>query len=175
MAQPLKLSTASSILDALHEVIQAAFGWWNYHLYEFEVGRVRYAIADPDWDFGPPPRSVRRTLLRNIVDVGGSIRYTYDFGDDWVHKITVEKASPRTASLTVPACIDGRRAGPPEDCGGVWGYEELLAILADPSHPEHEARVMWLGEWGGGTFDPDAFDPAEFAHNLETLRLSALE
>lgn len=169
------LVPASISLDKLHEVIQAAFGWWNYHLYEFEVGKTRYALADPDWDFGPPPRSVHRTRLHNIVDVGGTIKYTYDFGDDWVHKITVEKSLPRAADVAVPACIDGRRAAPPEDCGGVWGYEELLAILADPSHPEYEERAMWAGDWGRGTLDPEAFDPSEFAVNLETLRLAALD
>jgi hypothetical protein len=133
----------STPLDRLHEYIQAAFGWWNYHLYEFEIDRVRYGIPDPDWDFGPPTKNAHRTKLGNVADVGDSFEYTYDFGDGWDHKITIEKSIPIAPEMTVPACTDGRRACPPEDCGGTWGYEEFLRILADPSHPEHEERVMW--------------------------------
>ncbi len=162
-------------LDQLHEVIQAAFGWWNYHLYEFEIGRTRYGVPDPDWDYGPPTRNAHRTRLDKVAGVGALFKYTYDFGDGWEHKITVEKVVPLTADMTVPACIDGRRACPPEDCGGPWGYEELLTILADPSHPEHEERVQWVGEWGGGNLDPEAFDPAEFADSLQALRFAALD
>jgi hypothetical protein len=77
--------------------------------------------------------------------------------------------------MTVPACTDGRRACPPEDCGGPWGYEELLRILADPSHPEHEERVMWAGEWGGGKLDPESFDIRGFEKNLDFLRNAALD
>ena len=68
--------------------------------------------------------------------------------------MTVEKSLPLTPGVAVPACLDGRRACPPEDCGGPWGYKELLEILADPSHEEHAERVEWVGEWGGGRLDP---------------------
>jgi hypothetical protein len=166
---------ASTPLDRLHEYIQAAFGWWNYHLYEFEIDRVRYGIPDPDWDFGPPTKNAHRTKLGNVADVGDSFKYTYDFGDGWDHKITIEKSIPIAPGLTVPACTDGRRACPPEDCGGTWGYEEFLRIIADPSHPEHEERVMWAGEWGGGKLDPESFGISEFEENLDFLRNAALE
>lgn len=166
---------ASTPLDRLHEYIQAAFGWWNYHLYEFEIDGKRYGIPDPDWDYGPPVKHARRIVLGNVADVGGSFKYTYDFGDGWQHKITVEKSIPIAPGMTVPACIDGRRACPPEDCGGTWGYEELLRILADPSHPEHEERVMWAGEWGGGKLDPESFDLSEFGDNLDLLRNASLD
>ncbi len=158
-------------LDHLHEVIQAAFGWWNYHLHEFEVGRTRYGIPDPDEDWGELPQDERRTRIDTIADKGSSFRYTYDFGDGWDHGITVEKVLPADSTLAAPACIDGRRACPPEDCGGTWGYRELLDILADPAHPEHDERREWIGR----PFDPDAFDPSEFEDNLRNGRLTAFD
>jgi hypothetical protein len=158
-------------LDHLHDVIQAAFGWWNYHLHEFEVGRTRYSVPDPDDDWGAPPRDERRTRIGAIAHAGASFRYTYDFGDGWEHKIVVEKLHRRDTTSTVPACVDGRRACPPEDCGGTWGYRELLEILADPTHPEHDQRREWIGR----PFDPDSFDPNEFEDNLRQGRLAMFD
>lgn len=166
---------ASTSLAGLHETIQAAFGWWNYHLYEFEIDRVCYGIPDPDWDVGPPVKKARRTVLHNVADVGDTFTYTYDFGDFWKHQVAVEKSIPMTPDMTLPTCTDGRRACPPEDCGGTWGYAELLEVLADPSHPEYDDRVEWLGEWGGGRLDPDAFHPSEFADNLAIARATRLD
>jgi len=165
------LVDGSSTLDHVHDVIQAAFGWWNYHLHEFEVGQTRYGVPDPDEDWGEPPRDERRTRLDAIAGEGSSFRYTYDFGDGWDHKIVVEKVVHADATVTVPACIDGRRACPPEDCGGTWGYGELLEILADPAHPEHDERREWIGR----PFDPEAFDPSEFEDNLRNGRLAAFD
>ncbi|MFN3334675.1 MAG: plasmid pRiA4b ORF-3 family protein, partial [Caldilinea sp.] len=84
-------------------------------------------------------------------------RYTYDFGDDWVHVIEVEKILPYEQGRVYPLCLAGKRACPPEDVGGVWGYESFLATLSDPSDPEHEAML----EWVGGEFDPEEFDIEE--------------
>jgi hypothetical protein len=165
------LVAGDSTLDHLHEVIQAAFGWWNYHLHEFEVGPVRYGVPDPEEDWGEPPRDERRMRLDAIAREGSSFRYTYDFGDGWEHKVTVERVLPANSVATVPACIDGRRACPPEDCGGPWGYRELLDILADPTHPEHDRRREWIGR----PFDPEAFDPGEFAANLRAGRLTVFD
>lgn len=165
------LVDGASTLDQVHEVIQAAFGWWNYHLHEFEVGRTRYGVPDPDEDWGEPPRDERRTRLDAIAGEGASFEYTYDFGDGWDHKVTVEKVLPAGSALTVPACIDGRRACPPEDCGGTWGYRELLEILADPAHPEHHERREWLDR----PFDPEAFDSSEFEDNLRNGRLAVFD
>lgn len=169
------LVDGASTLDQVHEVIQAAFGWWNCHLHEFEVGDARYGAPDPDHDpaygWGPPTLDERRVRLDSVVGQGTKLTYTYDFGDDWRHRILVEKVRPAGDVATpavVPACIDGRRACPPEDCGGPWGYEELLAILADPTHPEHDARQEWLGR----PFDPSAFDPDDFEVNLRNQQLT---
>ena len=165
------LVDGASTLDHLHEVIQAAFGWWNYHLHEFEVGRTRYGVPDPDEDWGEPPRDEWRTRLDAVAGEGSSFRYTYDFGDGWDHKITVEKVLPADSTRPVPACVDGRRACPPEDCGGTWGYRELLEILADPAHPEHNERREWLGR----PFDLEAFDPSEFEDNLRNGGLAVFD
>lgn len=165
------LVDGSDTLDKVHEAIQAAFGWWGYHLHEFEVGRARYGVPDPDDDWGEPTQDERRTRLDAIADEGTSFRYTYDFGDGWDHRVVVEKVLPAATEVALPTCVDGRRACPPEDCGGPWGYQELLAILADPDHPEHLERLEWLER----PLDPEAFDPNDFTENLRNLRLTTFD
>jgi hypothetical protein len=165
------LVDASSTLDQVHEVIQAAFGWWNYHLHEFEIDGTRYGDPDPDDDWGPPTVNERRVRLDTVVTAGSTFGYLYDFGDGWSHRVTVEKDLPAETGTTVPACIGGRRACPPEDCGGPWGYEHLLEALADPIHPEHRDLTDWLG----APFDPEAFNPADFVHRLHEGRFGALD
>ena len=90
--------------------------------------------------WGEPLLDERAVRLDEVASAGSSFRYTYDFGDDWVHQVVVEEVLPADTGAVAPACVDGRRAGPPEDCGGPSGYRELLEVLADPSHPEHEAQ-----------------------------------
>lgn len=147
---------SASLLD-LHGILQGAFGWYDCHLHEFEIDGVRYGTNDGD-GWGPPPKNERRARLGSVAGQGTVIRYVYDFGDDWVHKVVVEKVLPAIPEQTYPACIGGQMACPPEDCGGVWGYEEFLAAISDPAHPEHEEML----EWVGGEFDPDAFGPRDF-------------
>ena len=164
------LVNSSTTLFELHEVIQAAFGWWNCHLHEFEINRVQYGTADPDWDFGPPTVDERTTRLIDVADEGSSFHYTYDFGDDWRHKVTIEKRVTIEHGTTVPACIGGRRACPPEDCGGPWGYQDLVAALAgDPSATD--ARLDYVGP----NFDPAAFRPDDFAFNLVNVRSATFD
>jgi hypothetical protein len=158
------LVDGASTLDHVHDVIQAAFGWWNYHLHEFEVGDARYGVPDPDDDWDSV-HDERRSRLDSVAGEGSSFRYTYDFGDDWRHRIVVEKVLPVSAGTSVPACVDGRRACPPEDCGGTGGYRDLLAILADPTHPERDVRIDWLGQ----SFDPELFDRDEFMSSLRNI------
>lgn len=148
-------------------MIQAAFGWFDCHLHEFEIGTRHYGIPDED-DFRPV--SDERTVsINKAIGSAKKLRYVYDFGDYWVHDITVG-AAPDTPP-TVPACTGGKRACPPEDCGGIWGYRDLLAILADATHPEHRERSEWLVN----PIDPDAFDPDDFEENLKLLRLAAFD
>lgn len=155
-------------LARLHDILQAAFGWWDCHLHEFEIDGVRYGVDDgEDWH---PPKDERRARLRNLVKAGSSFAYLYDFGDDWRHKVVVEKTLPAQAGTTYPACTGGRRACPPEDCGGPWGYEAFLEAITDPAHEKHESML----EWAGGSFDPEAFTPDDFHHRLRLGRLVAL-
>ncbi len=143
----------------LHKIIQRAMGWGDYHLHEFEVGEV--AIGDPagaDDVFGGPERKIlpeAKTRLGEAIGKKRKFRYWYDFGDDWWHTIAIEKRLPPDPETPPVQLVAGERACPPEDCGGPWGYAELLLVLADPAHPEHEEMQEWVGE-----FDPEAFDLA---------------
>ena len=160
----------STTLDGLHEVIQAAFGWWNCHLHEFEIGGDRYGVPDPDWDIGPPTIDERTTRLDAVATEGASFQYTYDFGDNWRHKVAVEKVTAANPSTRLPHCLGGRRACPPEDCGGPWGYQDLLDSLSGrPGHTD--ARLDFVG----ADFDPAAFDPSDFALNLANVRNTSFD
>ena len=154
-------------LGALHDVLQAAFGWWNCHLHGFEIDGIRYGIDDGEsWE---PAEDERRTRLGDVAGEGAAFAYTYDFGDNWRHKIAVEKVVPADPGATYPTCTAGRRACPPEDCGGAYGYRDLLGVIADPDDEEHDSMIEWLG----GGFDPDAFNPGDFDARLEAVRLTA--
>lgn len=160
-----RLQVASTIdLRRLHDVIQAAMGWQQAHLYEFEVNGVSYGEPDPEYDL--PVRSAKAASLRRVAPAAGTtFSYVYDFGDNWQHRIVVEQVLPPEAGTHYPRCTGGRRACPPEDVGGVWGYAEFLEALADPSHPEHDLMVSWIG----GSFDPAAFDLAAINGTLDHL------
>ncbi len=142
-------------LSELHTVVQVAMGWWDSHLHQFVVDGVIYGIDDGE-GWGPPPVDERRTKLRDVASEGVRFSYEYDFGDGWEHRIEVEAIAAAEAGIAYPRCVAGRRACPPEDCGGPWGYGNLLAAIGDPNHDEHEAMV----EWAGGPFDPARFDVA---------------
>ncbi|GAA2703551.1 hypothetical protein GCM10010429_09460 [Micromonospora olivasterospora] len=150
-------------LARLHELIQVAFDWYDTHLHVFETAYGSF--GRPDADLGH--RAASRVTLEQVAPaVGDKLRYTYDFGDSWEHDIVVEKTLDRDPSVTYPRCVGGRRAAPPEDCGGVWGYAELVEILGDPAHPEHRDRLDWLG-----LDDPTDFDPARFDAKAVTAAL----
>src|SRR5262245_21542379 len=153
-------------LAGLHEVMQIAFDWWDYHLHVFQTSDGDFGIPDPELGYRTDSS---RTLEQVAKSAGNSIRYTYDFGDDWEHHILVEKVLERDAATIYPRCTDGRRAAPPEDCGGVWGYADLVQILSDPTHPEHGDRLKWLGLVDNGEFDPDFFDADEVTEALSGL------
>ena len=143
-------------LAKLDRVIQAAMGWTNSHLHEFEIKGTRYGMLDDEWPQDPPLLDDKRHRLGEVLgdDVVDFV-YTYDFGDNWRHAVMVEKLlEPEEQTNTWPICLAGENACPPEDVGGIGGYMEFLEAVRNPAHPEHVA--MW--RWGGGPFDPRSFD-----------------
>lgn len=149
-----RLLVPSSItLSKLHDVLQIAMGWTDSHLHQFIAAGHFYGQPDPEFDVEViDERTIRLDqLLKKPKD---SITYEYDFGDSWEHKIALEKVLPFDPETTLPTCIEGTRACPPEDVGGIGGYAEFLQAIGDSSHPEHEQYVEWLGE----AFDPEYFD-----------------
>jgi hypothetical protein len=143
-------------LSKLHSVLQDALGWTNSHLHQFVVGERRIGMKGID-DFSEDVEDEKRVKLDQIAGAKSRFVYEYDFGDGWEHQILVEKALPAVDGVRYPTCIDGKRACPPEDCGGVGGYARLLEIIADPKHEEHAEMLEWLGR----PFDPESFDIME--------------
>lgn len=145
------LVPASYTLARLHDAIQAAFGWEDCHLHAFIVYGEEYGPRDPEG--GTEVRSERVSLASLGLEAKDKFSYEYDFGDDWVHDITVEKALVSEETLPHPICVAGKRSCPPEDCGGTSGYEELLDAVADPTHPRHQEFKDWLDD----DWDPEWF------------------
>ena len=146
-------------LDRLHDVIQIVMGWQDCHLHAFIVGKQYYksadAIALDPFDGGDDLPEEDYTLESLVSRKGAKIKYWYDFGDDWTHEIVLENANYTNPDWPYPIyCIEGVRACPPEDCGGVFGFTDFCEAMADPQHPEHRE----LKSWFGGKFDPDRFD-----------------
>jgi hypothetical protein len=143
-------------LGKLHHILQVVMGWEDYHLHQFIVGGEYYGEPHPDYEvWGPEMRDERRVKLYQIApDEGSRLLYEYDFGDSWEHDLLVEKILPPEPGVDYPRCLKGKRAGPPEDVGGVWGYDSFLEAMRDPDHPDHEDLL----EWVGGEFDPESFD-----------------
>jgi len=151
-------------LEKLHTIIQEAMGWTNSHLHQFIVGQTY--IGEPHPDYGFEMQDERRVRLNQVAPRQGfKFRYEYDFGDSWLHTLLVEKVLEPEPGQQVPACIKGKRACPPEDVGGVWGYEGFLEAIGDPDHSEHEDYLEWIG----GEFDPGEFDLAETNEILREL------
>jgi len=126
-------------LYKLHRVLQVVMGWTDSHLHQFIVGEIYYQVPDPD-------------------DI--------PFGDCWRHDVLVEGVQEPKAGIKYPACLAGKRACPPEDCGGIWGYADFLRAISDPRHPEHGS----MKEWVGGAFDPAVFDLEEVNAALRRMR-----
>ena len=156
----------------LHVAIQDAFGWSDYHLHEFEIlhptSKRKVRIGLPDEDFG---RDILANWKQKISDYfsleNKKSDYLYDFGDSWEHVITLEKILPRDKDISYPKCVKGKRACPPEDCGGIWGYEEFLEAIKDPKHEQHKEMLEWIGR----EFDSEYFNPNEITFDDPDKRL----
>jgi hypothetical protein len=140
-------------LDRLHGIIQVVMGWTNSHLHQFIVGETYFGPPDPYYDEPTMSDETESRLSQITRHEGSAFLYEYDFGDSWAHELLVEKIALPEQS-TYPVCLAGERACPPEDVGGVWGYEGFLEAIRDPDHSEHEDYLEWIG----GEFDPEAFD-----------------
>jgi hypothetical protein len=179
-------------LSDLHEVIQIVMGWTNSHLHQFVVPYTqpkptREELASLDWQaryekltmcrdrcWSDPRFELEETEDENKVmlselapAVKSKFIYEYDFGDDWEHLVEVVKIGPQAEDVKYPFCISGKLACPPEDCGGIWGYYEMLEALKDSKHEQHNEFVEWIG----GKFDPERFDLEQINSELAKLRL----
>lgn len=166
------LAPADMTLQRLHRVLQAVMGWEDCHLHEYEIDGERFGPPASDlWEMdGPRTRSERTTKLSQVMGwEGAKAKYTYDFGDSWEHLIVVEKILAPVTGLKYPVCVAGKLHGPPEDCGGVGGYYNLLETVGDPTHEDHAHLREWLGEG----FDPEEFSLEEVNRKLRGRALSA--
>jgi hypothetical protein len=155
-------------LDELHDVIQIAFGWTDSHLHRFSAGPNPYPDTErylspfevEEGEEGTPEGAVR--LDEVLAEVGDTLYYLYDFGDDWLHSLTLEAVLPRDDTAPRATCTAGRRPGPPEDCGGVPGYE-LFDAATDPTHAHHSAARAEIARVHGPDLDVDRLAPTPFA------------
>ena len=149
--------TSNIALGDLHHTLQFVMGWTDSHLHEFIINNKHYGRPSPDTSFpdDPPLIDEREIELGSVVKrKGQKFRYIYDYGDDWEHIVLVERIGPVEAGVLYPVCLDGERACPPEDCGGIFGYYEMLEVLKNPGHEEYKHFREWLRS----DFDPEVFD-----------------
>lgn len=156
-----RVQVADCTLDELHHIIQTAMGWYDCHLHLFEWDDL--VFAHPDAELDEECYDETRVYLGELVADGcKKLRYSYDFGDDWLHTITVEKSYEPRPGDRLPVCVKGVGACPPEDCGGLWGYYDFLSAIRDQKHERHVEFIDWAGE----DFDPEHFDLDEVNKEL---------
>ena len=151
-------------LDKLHEYIQTAMGWTNSHLHQFNIKGQYY--GDPELLQEMECINSTGTTISQILPKAGkrfAFKYEYDFGDGWEHEILFEGNPTAVKAKKYPLCLEGERACPPEDIGGIWGYYDFLEAMTDPKHEEHEH----YREWYGGKFSPSQFDPAQATRQMK--------
>ena len=154
-------------LGKMHYIIQAVMGWWDSHLHQFIVGRTYYGPANSPYEDFMETQDEAKIKLSQIGGAGTKFIYEYDFGDSWRHILEVEKVLEPEPGQEYPICLKGKRACPPEDVGGVWGYEDFVEAIQNPDHPEHDEYLEWVGD----EFDPEKFDLDAANAELQELRL----
>jgi len=140
-------------LRTIHNVLQVVMGWTNSHMHQFLIKEKSYGFPDPDGELEMIDDSKVR-LEQLVTGKGQCLTYEYDFGDSWDHYLSVEEVLPMDNDKPPALCLAGSRACPPEDVGGMGGYENFLNIIRAPNHAEYEDTLRWVG----GAFDPEAFD-----------------
>lgn len=161
------LVKSSVSLFELHHTIQIAMGWENYHLFEFKVDNYRIGEPNDDFDMEMGSRVIdaRNIKVSEILPGTQKFLYEYDFGDAWLHEITIEGTKPIEKDAQYPFCLEGEMNAPPEDCGGIPGFYDLLGILKNKKHPQYKDMLEWLG----GTFDPLDFNQKEVNLSLKKI------
>ncbi len=145
-------------LKMIHDIVQAAMGWQDYHLWEFEADDRRYGLSGPQWP-DDTLSAAKNVKLKSLIEKGIShLDYTYDMGDNWHHVIAIESVGQGQPDTKYPRFIDGARRAPPEDVGGTPGFENFLDAIADPKHPDHTELTAWHDECYGGIFNPETID-----------------
>ena len=155
-----EISSRATLAD-LHNVLQIVMEWEDSHLHEFVIQDNRRFRA-PNWltgevtmTAGDDVSDARNIELAQLKDeLRETIVYVYDFGDDWTHVIELVNVRPATSDDQAPVVLEGKLASPLEDCGGVWGYYEMVESLKDPEDGQHEEMLEWVGE----EFDPESYD-----------------
>ncbi len=141
-------------LSRLHDIFQVAMGWTDSHLHGFTIGGKRYGVLVDD-GFSKD-LDEKKFSLAKAIGKERRFRYEYDFGDGWQHQVVVEDTFTVPIGLTYAVCLEGERSCPPEDCGGAYGYANMLEAVSDPKHEEFDEYTEWLGE----DFDPEEFSLA---------------
>jgi hypothetical protein len=161
----------------LHVAIQDAMGWLDYHLHQFEIPKSetqqpdRIGIPDEEWEDDQELLAGWDTPIDSYFSLKNPIAvYTYDFGDGWEHEVRLEAIAEREPRRKYPRCLEGARACPPEDVGGVYGYRDFLKAIKNPKHPEHQELLEWAGE----SFDPERFYAARVRFDNPKTRLKHL-
>jgi hypothetical protein len=141
-------------LDELHPIIQGAMGWHDTHLHMYQIDDQKYEIPEDGFNSEDGYKNELEVSLTSVCAQGSEFFYIYDFGDNWWHKITVRKITTKSDNILPawPICIDGLRACPPEDSGGIYEYPKLLEKLKNKKHPEHNQAVEWAGNFEAEVF-----------------------
>ncbi len=137
-------------------------GWYNCHLYEFELGGLHIGMPYEDF-YDEIVDSSKIKVNKYLNRKGDKILYNYDFGDGWQHLVSVEKIEPQLKTEYYPTCIKGKVNCPPEDCGGIWGYYEVPETIKNKNHPDDEDMLEWLG----GNYNPEAFEIEDINQRLK--------
>lgn len=156
---------SSLSLENLHDVLQIVMGWDDSHLYLFEINGIEYGIPSDD-DFNDVTEAKKTKLAKLGLQEKDKFRYTYDFGDDWVHTIKVDKILPGESPYGSPYCLEGARNCPPEDCGSIPGYEDLVEAMKNKKSKEAKEFIEWLGE----PYDPEYFDIEAINKRLKGIK-----
>ena len=153
------------LLYDFHDIIQITMGWSDSHLFQFKKNKTYYAADVEEEEFWGNIKIVDcegikiSDLLKKEKD---KIIYEYDFGDSWIHDIVLEKITDNIPNKKIPICLAGKNNCPPEDCGGIWAYNEMIKVLSNPEHEEYEEYIEWFGE----EFDPEYFNKKEINEML---------